>query len=104
MSPLLQSLRVTPLERALWFVDGLWKFTPTVSRPVGRPPKDGSTYGQLRLIATAFVEGKYGTRTLADVASDNGFADSSLRTSVSRIRKDRGIQAKRTYQRRRAAA
>lgn len=104
MSPSLQSLRITPLERALWFVDGLWKFSPCPKgHSAGRPRKESSTYGQMRLIAIAYADGKFGTQTIAEVATEHGYADSSLRTSVSRIRRGRGTQEKRTYQRRRAA-
>lgn len=107
MSPRLQLLRVTPLERALWFVDGLWKFSPLQPEPkkvsVGRPRKENSTYGTMKGVARQFVEGRFGNMTSHEVAEKTGFPSESFKSTVYLTRKTLGLTTPRGPNRRAAA-
>lgn len=95
MSPRLELLRITPLERAIWFVDGLWKFSPLPPSKCGRPRKENSTYGSMKAVALQFVNGEFGSMTSHEVAEKTGFPSESFKSTVYLTRKTLGLKIRR---------
>ncbi len=84
---------LSPGQRMAYFVDGLWRFTPSPT-PLPRQRKVTSGYGQVRKIALDYVDGKFPGMSITAVAAEKRVAYESLKGAVWRVQHGKTVRAK----------